>query len=274
MLAIPCVEFSSLKCLIGITLCISLHSAIGQVNDRGSIVPEARSFSTHNTAAAFKDALPIQNGSGESKLDIDTSDKEERSLIGAFLDGLQGFVDLGGEVVHFGTDHLIYMAHNILKDLENWEPLIQHELEEALQSPLTQDLVEILEEFDTLKNEVGNDLLKGLHRIETKLYVLENSADGLMKKIAIDLEIIVRSKVAYADRGGQHSLPNVRHDESVSSNEHYSGRIVPYESDPSDDFIYGLLTEGLLNLKERTVAQNKELYTLITKFQHSQDKKK
>ncbi|KAL7999381.1 hypothetical protein Plhal703r1_c25g0104911 [Plasmopara halstedii] len=80
MVTSTCLQFSSLKCLVGISLCFTLHSAVSHVNDRGQVGPGPQRLPTHNTSALLNDSFPLHDAAQKSELDIDASVEDARGL--------------------------------------------------------------------------------------------------------------------------------------------------------------------------------------------------
>ncbi|KAL7687985.1 hypothetical protein Plhal304r1_c020g0071091 [Plasmopara halstedii] len=87
MVTFTCLQFSSLKCLVGISLCFTLHSAVSHVNDRGQVGPGPQHLPTHNTSALLNDSFPLHDAAQKSELDIDASVEDARLFSESIVSG-------------------------------------------------------------------------------------------------------------------------------------------------------------------------------------------
>ncbi|KAL7687977.1 hypothetical protein Plhal304r1_c020g0071011 [Plasmopara halstedii] len=57
MVTSTCLQFSSLKCLVGISLCFTLHSAVSHVNDRGQVGPGPNGLFSESIVSSARNRL-------------------------------------------------------------------------------------------------------------------------------------------------------------------------------------------------------------------------
>ncbi|CEG45892.1 uncharacterized protein PHALS_02223 [Plasmopara halstedii] len=98
MVTSTCLQFSSLKCLVGISLCFTLHSAVSHVNDRGQVGPGPQRLPTHNTSALLNDSFPLHDAAQKLDTFLDTFRPEQSVLRTPLLPN-------GIEHGHFNVEH-------------------------------------------------------------------------------------------------------------------------------------------------------------------------
>ncbi|KAL8024916.1 hypothetical protein Plhal710r2_c003g0015101 [Plasmopara halstedii] len=102
MVTSTCLQFSSLKCLVGISLCFTLHSAVSHVNDRGQVGPGPQRLPTHNTSALLNDSFPLHDAAQNARNRLDTfldTFRPEQSVLRTPL------LPNGIEHGHFNVEH-------------------------------------------------------------------------------------------------------------------------------------------------------------------------
>ncbi|CEG46621.1 uncharacterized protein PHALS_03219 [Plasmopara halstedii] len=272
------------KCLIGVTLCFTFNLAVAQVNDRDLTDPRAQNVTMHNITAPFQDALPIHNGSGEFKLDIDISDKEEREF--PFQAFFSRFHHILSNIEH--TTNSISNAHTTMAKIER---LTEHDVQSTTNyiGNNLRDLANNVElnaripdEMKILIQDIVSDVLQRLQRLKKgKGPSIENLVSNVrenLRDLAQKLEPFYGRFVPHTDtelkmidRGTKSS-----HAKSPFPNggKHSSGHII-YDTDDDvimmdNEHIDRYRLRDLVHSEKRSAEDDSELLLLIQKFQRSQ----
>ncbi|CEG47174.1 uncharacterized protein PHALS_03823 [Plasmopara halstedii] len=183
MVTSTCLQFSSLKCLIGVSLCFTLHSAVSHVNDRGQVGPGPQHLPTHNTSALLNDSFPLHDVAQKSELDIDAGVEDARgllpdSIISTARNRLDTFLDT------FRPELSVLRTPLLSNGIEHGHSSVEHD-GNALRSDLSSGVK------DVIVYERDDGIASAVNKIGRS----EKEVDDKAKKRMFDLlEVEVRSK--------------------------------------------------------------------------------